>query len=110
MLLSRSDDRIFSRRFLSHRTGGCGAAHRLRESYAGIFGLLGTRWERNGNGGCRGSVHRTVGVLVLGVTGQGVGKRALPQTFGACRSRSDAPLRTRIRNAGRTKGPRAEIG
>src|SRR5207247_11235154 len=46
MLLSRSDDRLLSRRLLPNRTRGCGTAHGLRASHGGIFGFLCPGWKR----------------------------------------------------------------
>src|SRR5438552_10532663 len=49
MLLSRSDDRLLSRRLLPNRTRGRGAAYGLRASHGRIFGFLRSGWKRFGH-------------------------------------------------------------
>jgi len=110
MLLSRSDDRLLSRRLLPNRTRGLGPAHGLRTSHGGIFGFLRPGWKRLGHATAGVGFSRIEARRQVVCVRHPLEKRAGSQPRGACGSGSDACFGGRVRHAGRTKGARGNAG
>ncbi len=107
MLLSRSDHRFLSRRLLSNRTRGRGAAHGLRPSHRGIFGFLGLGWKRLGHSASRVGFSWIEARRQMVRVRHPLEKRAGSQPRGACGSGGNARFRARVRHAGRTESARS---
>jgi hypothetical protein len=106
MLLSRSDDRLLSRRLLPDRPRGRGTTHRLCAGHRGIFRFLGARWKRLGHSASGVGFSWIEARRQMVCVRHPLEKRAGSQPRCACGSGSDTCFGARVRHAGRAKGAR----